>query len=83
MLFKNQDIYQILRHTFRDILHVVGNTMIQSILKYNNKYKCYAILKQGYPLFFCNYNLNLNFKILKQFLHQLEAMASAIQRYMI
>jgi hypothetical protein len=25
--------------------------MVQLILEYNDKYKCYAILKQGYPLF--------------------------------
>jgi hypothetical protein len=39
-----------LRHGFRDIL--LGNRMVQLNLKYNNKYKCYTILKQEYPLFY-------------------------------
>jgi hypothetical protein len=57
---------------------------VNLILKDNNKYNFYTILKQGYLLFLnFNYNFNFNFQILKQVLHQLQAILSAIQRYMI
>jgi hypothetical protein len=49
--------------------------MVQFILKYNSTYKCYTILKRGYSLFLIfNSNLYFNFKIVKQFLQQLQAM---------
>jgi hypothetical protein len=48
MSFKNYEIYQN-SHTFRDIL--LGNTIAQLNLKYYAKYKCYTILKGGYPIF--------------------------------
>jgi hypothetical protein len=42
--------YHLLFQSNRDI--ALGDTLMQLNLKCNNTYKCYTILKQGYPLLF-------------------------------
>jgi hypothetical protein len=79
---KTKTYINILRQVFGDIL--LGNTMVQLILKYNNKYKCYTILMQGYPLFLILIKIKILIKFfLMNRVINIKLCVYAIQRYMI